>query len=270
MEQHSIPRNVTGFQFQLIGTMTLRQFGYLAASLILAFVFFKAPLSFLRLPLAALFVFLGFALAFLPVQERPLDVWILNFLKSVYSPTEYFWQKQNEPPFFLTLGLAKEEIRQKQAPKEQHKEAKEKLTNYLKSIAPAEHQVLDEKEKDALSKLSPLLAQKAPTTAIPKLPIIKTSESKVKPPVLVSGIIKNKNKTLPGVIVSIKDEEGIPVRLLKSDSGGRFSCGLPLKSGLYEVEVEDPEKEYVFERFGFRVNGQAFHPWLITPIKTSP
>lgn len=265
MEQHPIPRNVTGFQFQLIGSMTLRQFGYLAAGLILAFVFFKAPLSFLRLPAAAFFAFLGFALAFLPIQERPLDVWILNFLKSVYSPTEYFWQKQNEPPLFLTLGLAKEEIRQKQAPKEQHEEAKEKLTNYLKSIAPAEHQVLDEKEKDALSKLSPLLAQKAATTAIPKPPMIKTSESEVKSPVLLSGIIKDKDKALPGVIVSIKEEGGVLVRLLKSDSGGRFSSGLPLKSGLYEVEIEDPKKEYVFERFGFRVNGQPINPWLIKP-----
>ncbi|MFC1646953.1 hypothetical protein ACFL1A_01585 [Patescibacteria group bacterium] len=94
MEQHPVPQNVTGFQFHLVGDMTLKQFGYLAGGAIVAYICYKLPLPvFFTLPLAAGSFLLGFGLAFVPLEERPMDVWILSFLKSVYSPTLYVWQK---------------------------------------------------------------------------------------------------------------------------------------------------------------------------------
>lgn len=97
MEQHPVPQNVTTFQFRLVGDMTVKQFGYLAVCLILGYICFKLPLPvFFTWPLAFGFAALGFGLAFVPIQERPMDVWILSFFRNVYAPTQYVWKKSKK------------------------------------------------------------------------------------------------------------------------------------------------------------------------------
>ena len=44
MENHPIPQDVTGFQFRLIGSMTVKQFGYLSAGVIAAVIVFYMPI----------------------------------------------------------------------------------------------------------------------------------------------------------------------------------------------------------------------------------
>lgn len=90
-----MPQNVTTFQFRLIGDMTIKQFGYLAGGFILAYIAYKMPLPFFfTWPTTVLFALGGIGFAFVPIEERPMDVWFLSFIKSVYSPTQYVWQKQ--------------------------------------------------------------------------------------------------------------------------------------------------------------------------------
>jgi hypothetical protein len=97
LKQHPIPQNVTSFQFKLVGEMTLKQFGYLAGGAILAYIAYNLPLPFFfTWPLAALFALGGIGFAFVPIEQRPMDVWFMSFIKSVYSPTLYIWQR--EPP----------------------------------------------------------------------------------------------------------------------------------------------------------------------------
>ncbi len=93
MEQHAVPQDITGFKFKLVGDMTLKQFGELAGGAIIAYIFYATPWpGLLKWPFVIIFGFLGFALAFLPIEERPLDVWIVNFIKSIYQPTLYVWK----------------------------------------------------------------------------------------------------------------------------------------------------------------------------------
>lgn len=95
MEQHPVPQNVTTFQFRLVGDMTIRQFGYLAGGIIGGYLCYKLPLPFFfTWPLAITSGLLGFGLAFVPVEERPMDVWIASFFRNVYSPTQWVWQKE--------------------------------------------------------------------------------------------------------------------------------------------------------------------------------
>lgn len=101
MEQHPVPQDITGFKFKLVGDMTLKQFGELAFGAIIAYLFYATGWpGFIRMPLTIMFGLLGFALAFLPIQERPLDLWIVNFLKAIYRPTLYVWQKGSEAVVF--------------------------------------------------------------------------------------------------------------------------------------------------------------------------
>lgn len=149
MEQHPIPRNISSFQFRLIGDMTLQQFGYLAAGVFFAYVAIRAiplPAIFVY-PFAAIIGFLGFAFAFIPVQERPLDRWLAAFLKSIYSPTQYLWRKDGFIPDVL---LSPSFVHIQTVPAQQreaHTNAQEKLHAYLKTIPQTPHQTLNEKEK---------------------------------------------------------------------------------------------------------------------------
>lgn len=96
MEPHPIPQNVTSFQFHLVGDMTLKQFGYLASGATFAyllFVFASRDYPLLAWPLIVASSVFGAALAFLPVNSRPLDSWIVAFFKAIYSPTKRVWRK---------------------------------------------------------------------------------------------------------------------------------------------------------------------------------
>ena len=106
MERHPVPQNITSFQFKLVGDMTLRQFGYLAAGIILGYLVLQLDwFNLIKWSLAAVVAGAGFAFAFLPIEERPLDRWLVSFLKRIYLPTQFLWKKRSIPPEILTVPL---------------------------------------------------------------------------------------------------------------------------------------------------------------------
>ena len=97
-----MPRQITTFEFKLIGFLTLKQFIYLAVFIPLGFIMFKlVPIPLLNILAAVLVGGGGVAFAFVPVNDRPLDVWIKNFMKSITSPTQFTYHKKNPPIYFL-------------------------------------------------------------------------------------------------------------------------------------------------------------------------
>src|SRR3990167_2357057 len=102
MEQHAIPQNISSYQFRLVGDMTLKQFFQLAGGFLVAFIFYSTPLlPIIKWPFVIFSALLGVALAFLPLEERPLERWIFAFFKAIYAPTMYFWQKTAVPMKFF-------------------------------------------------------------------------------------------------------------------------------------------------------------------------
>lgn len=101
MQQHPIPQNITGFEFKLIGDMTIKQFAYLAGFALVAYLTFASTLnSIIRFPLAFFFAFMGVALAFIPVEGRPLDRWITNFVRALFTPSQYIFHKRGGDALF--------------------------------------------------------------------------------------------------------------------------------------------------------------------------
>ena len=101
MEQHAIPQNVSSYQFKLVGDMTLKQFFQLAGGILVGLIFYSTPLmGIIKWPLAILSALLGVGLAFLPLEERPLEKWIFAFFRAIYSPTIFTWKKEVQPKFF--------------------------------------------------------------------------------------------------------------------------------------------------------------------------
>lgn len=102
MESHQIPKNVTEFEFHLVGDMTLKQFMYLATGLGLAyltFVLFAGSIPFIAYPLIVIFASIGLAMAFLPIMEQPLDHWVKAYMLAIFSPTQRLFN-----PTYLNLS----------------------------------------------------------------------------------------------------------------------------------------------------------------------
>ncbi len=97
IEGHPIPQDITGFQFKLIGDMTVKQFAYLALGLILGWIFISIPVSLiLKLPLALIPALSGLFLAFVPIEGRPADTMLLLFIQAVFKPNEYVYHKPKD------------------------------------------------------------------------------------------------------------------------------------------------------------------------------
>ena len=358
MEQHPVPQNVTTFQFRLIGDMTLKQFGYLVGGAIVAYIMYKLPLPFFfTWPLAVLSAVSGFGLAFVPIEERPMDVWVLSFFKSIYSPTQYVWTKRApQPPatapvqpqsttkrgdilntIFLpatsapaapprevivpapkqgifdrlfdlltpkpktmppaatqtrmpartmdfspppivrpsasvarALADTEDKVKKLQAELEGKTGAESRVVELQSQLT----ELLAEQEK-MMAELTKLRSQNSvplveptttTTTQTPKTPTIQIIAPgravKVGLPRLttfpnvVTGIVKDKDKNLlPGVLVTVKDKDGVPLRALKTNRLGQFAASTQLPNGIYFVETEDPRLRYTFDRAQITLNG---------------
>lgn len=185
MEQHAVPQDITGFKFKLVGDMTLTQFGYLAGGSILAYLFFASKIIFfIKWPLVFLFGFAGVALAFLPFEERPLDRWIVSFIKAIYSPTQYLWKKQSVlPDFFKTNYLSAQTATQQII--STYSGDRQRLEDYLKTLPPSANSVLDAAEQRFYQKLNSLSSnQKVFVPPSASAPIINQPAAQAPKPVL--------------------------------------------------------------------------------------
>lgn len=413
MEQHPVPQNVTTFQFRLIGDMTIKQFGYLAAGAIAAYVCYKLPIPFFfSWPLAFVAGLAGFGFAFVPIEERPMDIWVTAFIKNIYAPTQFVWStekpaqkppapaptpraaplppsapashaaaapapapSQSKPvssvlqniftptggtivrpasptppqaiPSVLTTTSARkgpfdwllaifspprrnaqglnapmaqapaiptpavagtrfdisippkvtpstppspaQTIRREEelASKAQAiKEALEEKTQTHTRILELQKQlteVLDQRDKmqkelaafrsRAQQEPPPAPAPQthaAPAAAalpqVPHAPTVKiiTPEGALKAgiprlttfPNVVTGITRDSdNNFLPGVLITVRDREGVPLRALKTNRLGQFAASTPIANGTYFVEIEDPRGRYTFDRVQVTLNG---------------
>ncbi len=366
MEQHPIPRQITSFEFKLIGFMTLKQFLYLLVSVPTGFIVFKLfPIPLINAVLGVLVASVGVAFAFIPINDRPMDVWVKNMIKRLNSPTQFTFYKQNSPLYFI------EDLFFVSDPHKviSHVESKEKLAAYLEKTQPKKPSSVKKKQIQSLLQTpttqispQPILSQvnttprintlvkvqshpqvvnvqpeksqiivptpssKSPKqlshTFIPKdfnQPVVITSvvstvptptstpaepavvkqtvqqipiESlKVAPqvtqppsaivytppsqtaPVVIpqarsmehpslTGVIKNNRKIpLPGVLVYIKNKQGVSLRLLKTNPHGIFATYNPLPEGDYVFEMKDPNGGYFFDTMNVHVPNTGNKPY---------
>lgn len=99
MREHPIPQDVTGYRFHIIGSMTLKQFAEIFLGVILAIILYNTNLPLpIKWAMMLFSVGLGAAAAFVPIEERPLDHWIITFFKVLYKPTQFYWKRHSKIP----------------------------------------------------------------------------------------------------------------------------------------------------------------------------
>ncbi len=143
MEQHAIPQQISSYEFKLVGEMTLKQFLKAAVGIILAIVVNSTKLILIvKWPLMLILGGGGLLLAFVPFEDRPLEVWFLAFIKSIYAPTIYIYKKKKNENWLdlsdtksndsMVVSAKKEEKSIKfDSPHTQSKNGHMKLGDYL-------------------------------------------------------------------------------------------------------------------------------------------
>ncbi|MFA5770608.1 MAG: PrgI family protein [Patescibacteria group bacterium] len=261
MEQHAIPRQITSFEFKLIGFLTIKQFIYLVISIpvgILIFYIFPVPI--LNILLGIIVGSIGVAFAFVPINDRPMEVWVRNLIKRLSSPTQYFFKKQNPAIYFLKDLIFDSDPHRVMS----HIDSQQKLSKYLNNQAPANNRNRNQEISNLFtSSFSSLLGKKNPQPSTVKEPlsIINHPSSDIRIPFLTGSIKNYKQTALVGILVYIK--KGLtddPIRILKTNSHGIFATYNLLPPSEYFFEVKDPKGNFFFDTMKVRVENENIKP----------
>lgn len=249
-KQHPVPQHIMGVEFKLVGSLTIRQFLWVAGGLILAYLIFNSALPTLwRYILGGGVALLGLAVAFLPVQEQGLEKWIANFITAVTSPTQRVWKKSESIP---ELFLAEYKVPSVKTPFTPPKD-RARLEQYLETLERKKVRKagdeLEMKEKELLKKwgFKPITMTAPPTAPPPPTyrPPFKEGVERASPtPTLASetnyalqpviSIPVGGGKRLISSIKNVRP--GRKLHLLP----GKAPVGIPVKG---ELVVEGKEKE---------------------------
>ena len=235
IEQHPIPQDVAGYKFRLIGDMTLKQFIWLAAGIILGLFIYQLPLPFFfKYPLAAIAVGLGAGIAFVPIEGRSMDKWLIAFIKSIYSPTQYVWKKDGGEETSPTIT------------------AVVKPVTIPTPVVPPPTLIT--------SRVTPF----APPPSPPPQPVVAPSSTQLPipftpttPNTLVGMTLTPDSKILPGCLIEIK-LSGLSQRATKSNQLGQFLFAKPLENGVYQIVTE--KAGYRFDTYSLNLTGQIVKP----------
>lgn len=160
MDNHPIPQDVTGFQFKLIGNMTVKQFAYLATGTVLAIVFFQLPVNALiKFPLSLLFALIGIGLAYVPVGGRPMDSMIGYYIKALIRPTIFVYDRATTQPYDPNKAPTPATIGLSQLTGDLSLTPRDKLKTYLETRDVKPKNKLDKKEDDFILYVSGLAAK---------------------------------------------------------------------------------------------------------------
>jgi len=197
-EQHPVPQQISSYQFRLIGDMTIKQFFELAGGALVSVLFYASPLpGIIKWPVVVFSVLLGAALAFLPIAERPLEKWIVVFLKSIYSPTLYLWKK-TDPKSYYALS--------ERSVQEATKSGTEKVKG--SALTPKFLHNLEETEEAVLKKISGLFIKSQAPTSQTSGPVAGAQPSATMPP-FVEKQYTSVPKTAPEQISRAVDQSGV-------------------------------------------------------------
>lgn len=153
MQQHPIPQNVMSVEFQLVGNLTLRQFGYLAIGAMITFLIYVLPLTgWLKWPLLISVATFFAALTWLPINDMGLDRWVVAFFRAINSPTKRIWRKDPKELAIFTQDFSENLLRRSINPP--GVSDRTKLNEYLATLrASAPKSDLDRAEASYLESL---------------------------------------------------------------------------------------------------------------------
>jgi len=174
-------------------------------------------------------------------ERRRINAELQNLLKIESVKPQTF--TQTTQPFQPTREQI-ELLKQKQN-EQRSFEQKAKIISEIKKL---ERQAQAKKAAEITK--ATVKAQPAYGKMLPNTPTI---------PNIINGLVKDsKGLLLPTVIIIVKDQNGEPVRALKTNKVGQFALSTPVPNGTYTLEVE--KEGYEFDIIEIDVNGTIMQP----------
>ena len=239
------------------------------------FAYLITPIPYLNVIIAGIFVGIGLLFAFFKYNERGLDIWIKNIFVRLFSPSQYFYKKNNSPPVFLqNIPQTDKLVIETQI------DAQKKINKYLEGVDPQITKTVEPKNqtevqlKDSIEEI-----EKSPDGVVPSAPIITVKDEPTEQentPVSVttgpndtpylSGTVSNqKGVHLPDIMLYIKNQLGESVRMLKTNQNGAFLSYTELEDGEYTIQIKDPRGVYFFDTMTLQIkSGSPLLPLTIT------
>lgn len=158
MRDHPIPQDVVGYKFHIVGNMTLKQFAEVAAGVIVAVILYNTNLiGPIKWTLIVLSAASGALIAFVPIEERPLDHWITTFFSRIYNPTKFYWRKETEIPFAFTHQRREKTAEEEAFEIDLTPARRARIKEYMESVRSS--QETDSWETEESAKLADILSQ---------------------------------------------------------------------------------------------------------------
>lgn len=257
MDQHVVPRQITTFEFKLIGFLTLKQFLYIIVFVLSGVVvFFLIPIPVVNFFSAGLVGFIGIAFAFIPINDRPLDIWVKNFIKKLYTPTQFYYKKSNKAPEFLeNIYLARTSNNLITT----HVDARKKLAEYMNKQKEPSKTIINNTSIKATQPQTTNQQQNIKTIQTEKDTIKKQSTS----PFFVGYVKNSKEIPLPGMLIYIKNNNNKTERILKTNNNGVFATFHKLQEGEYLFECKDVSGKYFFDTIKIQIYKENYKPIII-------
>jgi len=304
MEQHPIPQQINSYEFKLVGEMTLKQFMKAAAGIVIALLINASGIFFLlRWSLMLIFAGGGLMLAFVPFQDRPLEQWLMAFIKAIYSPTIYTYKKRPSTDWISLMSdkSKSEEITEEVESKAEVgiKKDNSKVREFIESLPSVKslnlnqedlsENVIDSKTtfeesvpqmtkeekiggeenevvadwRDQKANLN-LKTERMEATAKATYGAIPMPDKPDIPNVVVGMVMSSEGKIIEEAIVEIQDYNGNPSRVLKTNSLGQFRTTTPLTNGKYLIITEKEGNK--FDRINIDIEGKTLDPVIIKSL----
>jgi len=289
MDRHAVPQNIMEVEFKLFGSLTVRQFAYLAAGFLIALVIYYTSLQVIfKYPLIFISCISGLFFSVGQINGQSSTVWVGNFIAAMFTSQERVWKKTAITPEIFKDELLKsrktsdtsEIVGRKRGPTFLMRDApllslpEEVVTEQdtdiemkLKNIESHLDFIYKDLPNNYKSQIKPPDTSKIITNVNNKTPIIiniddQKSEHVVtidRPnlriqPNIISGIVLNKDMVrLNDSQIFIKNNRLNLVRKVITDENGRFTLTTPLSDGEYYIDIESGTCK--FPRYKVILNG---------------
>lgn len=280
MQEHAVPKQITTFEFKLIGFLTVRQFLYILIFCAVGYLaYVLAPFRLIGVISGLVFAGIGAAFAFIRFNERPLDHAIRMLFVRITSPSQYFFSADNTSTEVRNLSYPTMTTTQIESPTNSISSTQTASTPapapFVQTLQqppvtpPVQTAVQEAPQEtpvtDTPMDLDPLPEPAGPPPApvSPTVPDTDQSHLSEKKPFITGVVMNTKEFPLPNMLLYIKDPTGKIVRLLKTTERGQFSSFQPLADGSYSMETQDPQQRFFFDPVTITVRDQTTSPQIL-------
>lgn len=231
-------------EFKLFGSLTIKQFGYLAAGLLVAVMLALSGLPFLlKFPFVIGSIIMGGFLSLVRINGQASSVWVSNFVVAMFTPQERVWKRSAVVPDVLQEGQSINQVRNvEMIHKVRGGESfKPKAKRYTSE--PTQKSELDDFEDERLKQIQ----MSFETSQTDNGASVESNDKMVD--ASIKGFVVDKTgKAIANALISINNGNGEFIAEAVSDNQGLFSVRKRLEIGSYIITINSEGSEFDYYR----------------------